>query len=63
MFLNIPSNIGGPINSQMIGSRAQQRELVAQAGALLWLENGLVGSVGLDVGDYLACSFQVERWA
>ena len=47
----------------MIGSRAQQRELVAQAGALLWLENGLVGSVGLDVGDYLACSFQVERWA
>ena len=28
--------------------RAQQRELVTQVGALMWLENGLVRPVGLD---------------
>ena len=43
--------------------RAQQRELVTQVGALMWLENGLVGPVGFDGVTYLACPFQVESWA
>ena len=43
--------------------RAQQRELVTQVGALMWLENGLVGPIWFDGVTYLACPFQVESWS
>ena len=49
--------------SHCLYRRAQQRELVTQVGALMWLKDGLDGPIGFDGVTYLACPFQVESWA